>query len=157
MKNPVVIVKKDTGYGALLKRLGLKEGEVTVGVHESEGSEISEGGEYTTAEVFAISEFGGPEDKPPQRSWLRDWYEENEAKNKKAITALMKAVVEGKIASKEDALEQFGAYAVNSIQERIIARIEPENAESTIRQKGSDVPLVASGQALNAITYEVDS
>jgi hypothetical protein len=153
----VTILKKDTGYGALLKRLTSVDSEVTIGVHEEEGSEVVDTTDYTIAEIAAINEFGGPNgDDPPERSWLRAWYDENQERNKKAVAKLMGAVAEGKLPSREIALRQFGEFAVAGIKARIKEGIDPENADSVIERKGSSTPLVDSGTFIGSITYRVD-
>ena len=154
---PVTVTTRDTGYGALLKRLGLSEPktDVTIGVHEAEGSENDDESELTVAEIAAINEFGGPDNNPPERSWLRAWADETEAENRKRLIKLMQAVTTGKIVSKEQALEQFGTLAVAEIQKRIRGGIAPEQADSTAARKGSATPLIDSGQFWGSITYKV--
>lgn len=144
----------DRGYAALVRRLTTAgEPTVSVGIHEAEGSASEEGG-ATVAEIGSYHEFGLG---VPQRSFIRDWFDENEEANKERIRKLAKAVAEGKIPSAEMALERFGLYAVGSIQSRIADGIEPELAEETIRRKGSSTPLIDTGTLRSSITHKVNT
>ena len=138
----------DKGYQALFRRLGKGAG-VTVGIHKDRGSDDHEGA--TVAEIATWAEFGLGQ---PQRSWLRDWVTEQEGDINKAISALGIEVIKGPLSAPQ-AIEQLGVLLKAKIQERMANGIPPENAESTIRQKGSSTPLIDTGQLRSSIDYKV--
>lgn len=125
---------------------------VTVGIHAEEGAATHEGEAATVAEIGTFHEFGFG---VPQRSFIRAWADENEALNKKRLRKIAEAVKSGHISSPRTGLNRFGILAVGEIQERIANGIEPELAESTIRQKGSTVPLIDTGVLRSSITHRV--
>src|SRR6185436_644050 len=95
-------------------------------------------------------------DTEPERSWLRAWFEANREIGTKKLTELLAQVAAGKL-TKKQALEQFGAWAQGGIQQRIADGIGPANAPSTIEAKGSDKPLINTGQFRASIHFKVDS
>lgn len=144
---------RDRGYKALLKRLedsGKKT--VTVGIHEEEGAAQHGDEGPSVAEIGEINEFGLG---VPERSFIRAWVDENTSANDERLRKLATGVVKGTVASAEQALDQFGLFAVGSIQQRIADGIEPENAESTIARKGSSTPLIDQGILRSSITSKV--
>jgi hypothetical protein len=151
----VNISDRDRGFKRLLKRLTPKQSDVTVGIHEGEGSESHGDGGDTVVEVAAYHEFGGPENNPPRRSFIRDWVDENEQQHKVILRKLTEGVVAGRVPSVDVALEQFGALAVGQVQARIAGGIAPALAESTVKRKGSSVPLIDSGQLRSSVVFRV--
>lgn len=153
----VRVRETDNGYKALFARLEGAAGSVTVGIHEAEGAqEAEEGDGLTVLDVAAINEYGGPENNPPQRSFLGAWSDETEAENRERLQRGMEAVVAGKLPSAEVMLDRFGFDRVASVQDRIRAHIPPENAPSTIERKGSSTPLINHSQLLTSITHQVN-
>jgi hypothetical protein len=149
----------DQGLNALKTRIaGMRGVSVSVGIHEAEGSEPAEGSEdVTLAEVAAFNEFGGPDNNPPQRSFLAAWSDENLDENRELFRRSAQAVVKGKLPSMAVALERLGLRFVGEIQQRIRSGIEPENADSTVERKGSSTPLIDSGQLWGSVTHSVNS
>jgi len=143
----------DHGYRDLLKRMKEANAKLFVGITEKAGSVGAKGSEgLTVADIATFNEFGT--DRTPERSFLRGWFDENEAKSKVMASRMMQSVVAGKRTTRQ-ALEVLGLAFVGGIQQRISKRIDPENAASTIAKKGSDVPLIDTGQLRSAITYVV--
>jgi len=127
---------------------------VDVGVIGAEASEVhgDDGGEITTGTLAAMFEFGlGGQ---VRRSWLVDWSAENESKAYDLMRALTGKILKGEI-TEQVALARIGVWAVGSIQERIAAGIDPENAPSTVAAKGSSTPLIDWGQFRSSITSMV--
>jgi len=152
----------DRGLEALKARIGkAAAARVSVGVHEAEGSQETEDGEATVIEVAAYNEFGGPATEakpngnPPRRSFIADWADENADEHKELQRRSAKAVVKGTIPSLAVAYERLGLRFVGDVQKRIIAGIEPENAQSTKDAKGSSTPLINHSQLLGSITHQV--
>lgn len=148
-----MIRDKDNGFRALLERMrkATHPNELTVGIHEAEGSapkEEEDGGssELTLAEIAAIHEFGYEEGGIPRRSFINDWADENEAKHKAQLETMAKAIVAGKVASVEQGLARLGSLYAGEVQKRIADGIEPPLSESTVKRKGSSTPLIDTGQ-----------
>jgi hypothetical protein len=142
----------DNGAKGLIDRLfKLGKPRVAVGVFESDGA-ASAGEGVTVIEVATINEFGGG--NVPPRSWLRAWFDENQEKARELLSRLMASAAKGKI-TKEQALERFGLWCQGQIQKRIAQGIPPANASSTVRKKGSDKPLIDTGQFRTSITYAI--
>lgn len=148
------VVKRDLdrGYRKLLVKLtGKKPKKLTVGVHASEGKE--DHGGPSLIQVATWNEYGT--DTIPERSFIRAWFDENEAAAKQTLTRLLKQAAKGKITF-QVAAERFGLWCVGQIQKRIAVGIEPSNAESTIQRKGSSKPLIDTGQLRSSIAYAID-
>jgi len=150
----------DHGFDDLYRRLD-KGVLVHVGVQGKEAAKSSgaTGDEAadvvaseTVVEVASRHEFGLG---VPRRSFIRDWFDQNEQKAREWLEDIGRAVLEGR-ATPRQAGEMFGLIAVGSIQERISAGIPPANAERTIREKGSSTPLVDTGQLRSSITHKVE-
>lgn len=147
----------DKGYDALVKRFYALDDApaIDVGVLEAEGSKDHEGGGGVTVLDVAIWNEFGTEDIP-ERSFLRAWFDENVTKARELVRRLLENVVVGKRKLAE-VPEVLGATFVGQIQKRISAGIAPENAPSTIAQKGSDKPLINKGQLRSSITHRARS
>jgi hypothetical protein len=146
---------RDRGYKKLLKRLSkAKPTDVTVGIHETEGSAPhDDDGEATIADVGMFHEFGLG---VPQRSFIREWADENENAHKAMLRKMGAAVIAGKIDSEEQALERFGVRAVGEVQARIKSGIEPALDPETIARKGSSTPLISTGLLWTSISHKVN-
>lgn len=106
----------------------------------------------TNASILAKHELGAG---VPRRSWLRDWLAEKREWVKQRWTAAAIRAVD-RLEPFDKHLDLLGLELVGSIQQRISNRIPPPNAQATIDAKGSDVPLIDSGQARTSITHKVD-
>lgn len=153
----ITIRTKDTGLGAMLKRL--TSPEVTVGVHSSDGGQVEEGSSLTVAEIAAIHEFGLG---VPERSWLRAFVDENRDKLSDMLATTARLIAEGKY-TQEVAMNRFGLAVVGMVKQRIVDGIEPELAEATKLEKmrvtggkAKDTPLIRFGQFISAIAHEVN-
>ena len=149
----VKITTRDRGARALAERLrGVKRTRaITVGIHEDDGAEATEEG-LTVAEVAEINEFGLG---VPERSFVRSFAEENEAEHVANMRKLGVAIVKGKTTAIAG-LEAVASVYRGKIQAKIASGIAPENAESTIRQKGSSTPLVNTGQLRSSADARVE-
>jgi hypothetical protein len=109
----------------------------------------------TVAEIGAIHELGLG---VPKRSFIAAWVDEDASAINYQLTNMGRGLVrKSNPVPLETLAEQFGAWCVGRIQQRIADGIEPPNAESTIRQKGSSKPLINTGQMRSAISYRVES
>lgn len=143
----------DKGQKALLERVTkAKSGVVDVGIFSDKGSEAAKKGKgVTVLDVATFNEFGLG---VPERSFLRGYVDENEARIKGMIKVLALAVEQGKF-TKQQALDRLGLQIVGEIQKRIASSIPPPNAPSTIAKKGSSTTLVDTGQLRSSITHKV--
>lgn len=109
----------------------------------------------TVLEVGTYHEFGLG---VPRRSFIRDWYTENQEPSAKRLKVCAELVVSGK-KSAVGAAELLGLWAQGSIQARIAAG--PSDwaplAASTIKRKGSAKALIDTGQLRSSITFAVET
>ena len=144
----------DHGYTELVKRVfAMGAPDIDVGVLENKGADKAEGDDVRVVDVASWAEFGT--DTQPERSWLRAFFDEHKEECRNKLADLLKKVIEGTL-TEDQALEQFGLWAVGQIQKRIADGIAPENAPSTIEKKGSDKPLIDTGVFRSAISYRVE-
>jgi hypothetical protein len=143
---------RDHGYRKMMRGLdkSTRGIEVTVGVHEEEGSSATASGK-SVAEVAEINEFG---EGPPARPAITGWADDRESK---VLADLRKAREEALAAGKSVAqrADQLAQGYAGEIQARIAGGIPPPNAESTIRKKGSSTPLVDKGIFRSSIRGKV--
>lgn len=90
----------------------------------------------------------------PARSYIRSTVDENEEKYSKTASKLMGKIVDSKM-TKEEALALMGQMIEGDIKRKIITVRTPPNAESTIKRKGSDNPLVNTGLLGGSIRFVV--
>lgn len=128
-----------------LPPLGI-ELSITAGIHAEDGSK-SHGG-LTNAEVGEFHEFGLG---VPQRSFLRAYFDANEARITKLLEdAVIEAVIKGK--DLETAALKVAVQIEGEIKERIYSNIEPELSQSVKDKRGeSAVALIDSSQLIGAI------
>lgn len=134
--------------GAIDDLLGLEDLDVSVGIHEEDNGR---GEGITNAEIGSYHEFGYG---VPQRSFLRGYFDENQPLIEKRQDEAIQAALDGgdlRVAAELLALELEGG-----VKERILARIEPDLADSTKKRRGEDaVPLVDTGQLIGSIRGKV--
>lgn len=146
---------RDHGYKGLLNRVyGTKKPPVIkVGVFDRDGDQPHGDDEVTVLEVAMWNEFGT--DTIPERSFIRAWFDENRERCRTAVRKMLEGVVAGKY-KREQAIELVAQRFVGEIQRRMARGIPPPNAPATIARKGSDKPLIDTGQLRSSISYEVD-
>jgi hypothetical protein len=162
------ITDTDKGYKKMLDRIyGTAKAKpvIRVGILEKDGAQsyvrkqnraANENGErnpMTIIQIAVFNEFGTA--TIPERSFIRAWFDENNALIKNKFSTLMRSVVKGD-RTKEEILDLIGLWCVGNIQQRISAGIEPENADSTIKAKGSSTPLIDTGILRSSVSYEVE-
>ncbi len=102
-------------------------------------------------EVATINEFGLG---VPERSFIRDWADQNQAKNEERLKAIGIQVLKGSY-TVDVGLGRLGALFQGEIQQRISSGIAPPNAPSTIARKESSTPLIDTGQLRSSILWKV--
>ncbi len=163
---------KDKGAAELMARLtqtGVKQKRgaggrfvkmptVSVGIMGAAAQSSDNG--PNIAQIAVWHEFGTTDGVVPPRSFIRGYYDENEAVLKRKMRAAAKAVASGRF-TLEQALNILGLYIVEGIRDRIDAHIPPALKPATVaakRRKGyakPTTPLVGTRQLYNAITHEV--
>ncbi len=149
-----VKLEHDTGYLDLLKQIkeewGDKGGSVVVGLPAGE-SGTSAPHQKSLAPLLKVAmwnEYGT--ENAPARPWLGPGSEiawEN-------VSRL--AAEYGKTGGDFKAfLEAAGQEAANIVKDYVVDLDTPANAPSTIKKKGSDNPLIDTGQMVNSITHQV--
>jgi hypothetical protein len=147
----------------------VKVGILTDSAHKAaEGA----GGEISLLELAAIHEFGSPAAGIPERSFMRATVNGKREQVNEAIEKLVGLEVRALLAtpggpsdSQADAaahraLGRLGTKLVAMIRATVRNRetVGPEdqaNAPSTIAKKGSTLPLVDTGQLMQALTFAV--
>lgn len=149
---------RDRGAAALVRKSG-KRARVKVGVIGQEaakrkrqpagsGTVVSD---ETVIDIATKHEFGIG---VPQRSFIAGYADESESINKRRLRNVMMQVIKGM--PMDVALETFGLVIVGEMQERISNRIPPPLSQARIKVKGSDVPLIDTGQLRSSITHRVE-
>jgi len=156
MSKRVKIKSRDRGYDALSKKIyGFGKVHLKVGVFSTDPKVTRDGKpqDVTVLMVAEWMEFGVP-GRIPARSFIRGWFDENKPMCQVQIAKALRAVVRGAI-TKERALALLGEMFAAGIKARIAAGIPPELAASTIKRKGSSVPLIDTGQLRSSVTFQV--
>ena len=125
----------------------MTEMEVRVGF---QGDEKYEDG-TSIAEVAAINELGSSD--TPERPFMRQSFENHESELQAACDAANRLVSSG--GSADQALQQIGVVAKGLVQEEIVNGGFTPNAESTIRKKGSEQPLIDTGTMRQSVNFVV--
>ena len=155
----------DAPWRALYQRvLAANTYKVHVGVLSAKGGNSKHAGsKLTLVELAAIHEFGTADGHIPARSFIRSTlYVRSAAALAQKVEAAAKLVIAGKLDAKK-ALELLGTFAASEIKNTITLNEAdgygeygyPPLADSTIKAKGSSVPLIDTGQLKNSITYAV--
>lgn len=120
-------------------------------IAETGATRLHTNANMTLAELAATHEFGLG---VPRRSWLRDWVDNNIDAIKKRLLQAGTRIAKGK-STKDKELKKIARWAELELREYIAARIDPPNSARTVLQKGSDVPLVDTGEMFEAIGSRV--
>jgi phage gpG-like protein len=107
----------------------------------------------TVVEVATFHEFGTS--NVPQRSFLRDTIDEKQRSYMRIAQVLSGEIIDGK-RDPIQALNLLGEKIKTDVVQRITDGIPPELAPETIERKGSDVPLIDTGQLRQSISYAVE-
>lgn len=103
------------------------------------------------AQVAAINEFGASD--IPERPFMRQSFENHEGELQAVCDAAQRLVSSG--GSAEQALQQVGVVAKGLVQDEIVNGGFAPNAESTIKKKGSEQPLIDTGTMRQSVNFVV--
>ena len=120
---------------------------ITVGVH-AEDTDRKDGGNM--ALVASANEFGTADGRIPARSFLRSTIDTRRRDILAVARKTRNAVIDRKL-SGEDGLNVIAQWVEAAIKKTIEDLKDPPNAPSTIARKGSDNPLIDTGQLINSI------
>lgn len=144
----------DKGYKAIFKELRKLEENpyVKIGIQAQDASKQAEGGPSLIV-IAASNEFGT--DRIPERSYIRKTHDENINEWSDLIKGLKDKIYQGSM-TVDQALDFLGLTIETAIKAKI-QTTDPDwepNAPMTIEQKGSDKPLIDTGQLINSIRYQ---
>ena len=100
-------------------------------------------------DVAAFNEFGTS--TIPARPFFKQSYENHRDELQNICARAAKSVISGGPADK--ALDMIGAFTTGLVQEEILNGNFAPNAPSTIKRKGSDVPLIDTGEMRQSIHH----
>lgn len=106
----------------------------------------------TVVDVATFHEFGT--ETIPQRSFIRATVDEGlKSIQDEQDKIIDRVLFQGANFDKEAG--KLGLAVQSKIQQKILSRIPPALKPATIRAKGSDVPLVDTGQLVRSVSFEV--
>lgn len=145
----------DRVWRQLLKKLpGIGKVKVKVGIVGAGADQRHADSDLTNADIWIIHELGAPDAGIPARAPLRTTFDKRIDELKGMQLKLAKALLNDQM-DVQRAFNILGAWGVAAIKSTIKAGLEPPNAPSTIKRKGSSVPLIDTGQLINAVTWAV--
>jgi len=109
-------------------------------------------GDAELATIAGANEFGVP-GRIPERAFLRI------TMGKKSTLDDAERFIEGifdRNQNPDQILDSLGSSLVSSVQDTIESNLQPANAESTIKRKGSAMTLQDTGRMKQAITYKIE-
>lgn len=107
--------------------------------------------------LAAVHEFGSPAAGVPKRSFILRTVVQKRAQFARMSKLLTKAMITRAGFTARKALEALGLFGVSAVRDTITqgAGVPPPNEESTKKRKGSERPLVDTGQLVGSIAHEV--
>ena len=84
---------------------------------------------------------------------MRQSFENHEAELQAACDAANKVLADGGTA--QQALQKIGVFAKGLVQQEIVDGGFAPNAESTVKKKGSDKPLIDSGLMRESVNFVI--
>lgn len=127
--------------------------QVRVGILPREAEQPHPNSGLTIGEIAAIHEFGLGH--VPERSFVRDFVDEQEDAIKFLMSSLVSQYAEGKLTMPQ-ACAKLGEFLAEGMKARMDEGIAPALLDATIRRKesGSSVPLEDTRTLRDAISYE---
>jgi hypothetical protein len=152
------VIDRDLGMDRIFKELrGMKGAHTKIGVQAGSRRTDPEGVSDLVT-VAVANEFGSPADAPPsekhtpERSFIRSTYDDKRENLAQAMVVAKNAIVSGRMTTRE-ALDQVGLLHTAQVIEKINSDVPPENAPSTIEQKGSSGTLRDTKQLAQSIRH----
>jgi len=144
------------GIRGLENRLKQIKAHIVIGILASAGEHNKGTNGQTVAEIGFWNEFGTPNAKYPipARPWLRTTIANNIEKYTYVLKKSLLDYLIGKQKSVSKVFSTVGLIAASDVKKAIVDLKYPENAPSTIAQKGSSNPLIDTGQLRQSVTWE---
>ncbi len=120
-------------------RVGFQAGQATY----EDGADI--------AEVAAFNELGSSD--TPARPFMRQSFENHEAELQASCEEANNVLAKGGTA--QQALNKIGVFTKGLVQQEIVDGGFAPNAESTIKKKGSEKPLIDTGLMRQSVNYVI--
>lgn len=119
---------------------------------------LDAGMKYSAAHALYIQSHGSPLWQIPPRPVLEPAIEENKAVIAKQLKAASMAALKGNAQAAEDNLHKAGILGSDAAKGWFENPKNnwPPNSPRTVRQKGSDSPLIDTGEMRKSITYVID-
>ena len=108
--------------------------------------------EFGTAGGASGGGWGGP---IPERPFLRNAMRNNASKYRNAMASSAEKILLGQ-ATLDSVLTKLGTLAEQDVKNEITSLRSPPNSPVTIEMKGSDNPLIDTGEMRNAVRYKVE-
>ena len=138
----------DHGFDNIIRQALKLDGKgVKVGIRRGKGSHDG----TDMLDIAVYNHFGTA--TIPARPFVSDCAEKNAGQIKEAQKRLVYRVYQGGL-SAEGALAQLGAWYVNVQKGHILHGGWTPNAPATVKRKGSNRPLVDTGQLVNTVDWE---
>lgn len=138
----------DHGFDNIIRQALKLDGKgVKVGIRRGKGSHDG----TDMLDIAVYNHFGTA--TIPARPFVSDCAEKNAGQIKEAQKRLVYRVYQGNL-SADGALAQLGAWYVNVQKGHILHGGWTPNAPATIKRKGSNKPLVDTGQLVNTVDWE---
>ena len=138
----------DHGFDNIIRQALKLDGKgVKVGIRRGKGSHDG----TDMLDIAVYNHFGT--DTIPARPFVSDCAEKNAGQIQEAQKRLVYRVYQGGL-SADGALAELGAWYVNVQKGHILHGGWTPNAPATIKRKGSNRPLVDTGQLVNTVDWE---
>ena len=145
------VIEIDRGLNEIMGSLGdLDRTFVKVGIQSDAGND-REGN--SILDIAIKNEFG--DDTTPSRPFMRYTFDRRQNDIAKVIERKYGQVLDLKIDA-NTALNQIGSEYTNFVTNTFTNNNFEPNAPSTIRQKGSSMPLIDTGQMRQSVTWKID-
>lgn len=125
-------------------RVGFQRGKKHKGKGKRAGADL--------VDIALYNELGT--DTIPSRPFLAQTVDQQGEAIKQASAKLVVQVVEGKMKGKQ-ALKNIGVLVKGAVQHQMVEGEFVPNAPSTIQRKGSDKPLIDTGQMRQGVSYQI--
>ncbi len=114
-------------------------------------------GNISIGAVAMMNEFGSAKAGVPERSFIRSslLYSPKAKQEFRYLMADVSLDIMQRNIPRAVAMKKVGEWAVRRIKEAILSSIPPEQADSTVANKGHDHTLVHTGTLYDSIGYEI--
>lgn len=141
---PASIDDRDMGMDALLDDIKSMGGHVDIGVQSDEDEDVLK---KATSNEFGTNNI-------PSRPFIRGAIDHGEDKFLSHAKGLSGAIIDGEV-NELEALTEMGQLIEGDTKTYMINLREPPNSPLTIKLKGSDNPLIDTGELVGSIRYQV--